>query len=83
MVYEKYSDRENDIVEWELSSASRAADLARSGTAEGTLLPNEQIPGKPMNTISGSNVMWSKSKRRTGVAIDPVTTHPGLFETSF
>lgn len=64
MVYEKYSDRENDIVTGTIQRIEGRNIFVDLGTAEGTLLPNEQIPGKPMNTISGSNVMWSKSKRR-------------------
>lgn len=46
MVYEKYSDRENDIVTGTIQRIEGRNIFVDLGTAEGTLLPNEQIPGE-------------------------------------
>ena len=44
MVYERYSDRENDIVTGTVQRIEGRNVFIDLGTAEGLLLPNEQIP---------------------------------------
>ena len=87
MVYEKYSDRENDIVTGTIQRIEGPQHLCRSGHGRGNALPNEQIPGKPMNTIERIKCCGGRSQKKKKTTKGPQIilsrTHPGLLKRLF
>lgn len=84
MVYEKYSDRENDIVTGTIQRIEGRNIFVDLGTAEGTLLPNEQIPGETYEYHQRIKCYVVEVKKTTkGPQIILSRTHPGLLKRLF
>ena len=84
MVYEKYSDRENDIVTGTVQRIEGHNVFIDLGTAEGTLLPNEQIPNETYEYHERIKCYVVEVKKTTkGPQIILSRTHPGLLKRLF
>ena len=79
MVYERYSDRENDIVTGTVQRIEGRNVFIDLGTAEGLLLPNEQIPHETYDYHQRLKCYVVEVKKTTkGPQIILSRTHPGL-----
>ncbi|MCD2435497.1 transcription termination factor NusA [Acidaminococcus sp. NSJ-142] len=84
MVYERYSDRENDIVTGTIQRIEGHNVFVNLGTAEGLLLPNEQIPGETYDYHDRLKCYVVEVKKTTkGPQIILSRTHPGLLKRLF
>ena len=84
MVYERYSDRENDIVTGTVQRIEGHNVFIDLGTAEGLLLPNEQIPHETYEFHERLKCYVVEVKKTTkGPQIILSRTHPGLLKRLF
>ena len=84
MVYERYSDRENDIVTGTVQRIEGRNVFIDLGTAEGLLLPNEQIPHETYDYHQRLKCYVVEVKKTTkGPQIILSRTHPGLLKRLF
>ena len=84
MVYERYSDRENDIVTGTVQRIEGHNVFIDLGTAEGLLLPNEQIPHETYDYHQRLKCYVVEVKKTTkGPQIILSRTHPGLLKRLF
>ena len=84
MVYEKYSSRENDIVNGIVQRVEGHNVYVDLGSAEAILLPNEQIPGEIYQHHDRIKSYIVEVKKTTkGPQIVLSTTHPGLLRRLF
>ena len=84
MVYEKYANRENDIVSGIVQRVEGHNVFVDLGTAEGILLPNEQIPSETYQFHDRIKCYVVEVKKTTkGPQIVLSRTHPGLLKRLF
>ena len=84
MVYEAYSNRENDIVSGIVQRIEGHNVYVDLGSAEGILLPNEQIPGEIYQYHDRIKCYVVEVKKTTkGPQIVLSRTHPGLLKRLF
>lgn len=84
MVYETYSNRENDIVSGVVQRIEGHNVYVDLGSAEGILLPNEQIPGETYQYHDRIKCYVVEVKKTTkGPQIVLSRTHPGLLKRLF
>ena len=84
MVYERYSDRENDIVTGTVQRIEGRNVFIDLGTAEGLLLPSEQIPHETYDYHQRLKCYVVEVKKTTkGPQIILSRTHPGLLKRLF
>jgi N utilization substance protein A len=84
MVYARYSDRENDIVTGTVQRIEGKSVFIDLGSAEGTLLPNEQIPNETYEYHERLKCYVVEVKKTTkGPQIILSRTHPGLLKRLF
>jgi N utilization substance protein A len=84
MVYEKYASRENDIVSGVIQRVEGHNVYVDLGTAEGILLPNEQIPSETYQFHERIKCYVVEVKKTTkGPQIVLSRTHPGLLKRLF
>ena len=84
MVYDKFSSRENDIVTGVVQRIEGKNIYIDLGSAEGILLPNEQIQGEEYNYHDRLKVYVVEVKKTTkGPQIILSRTHPGLLRRLF
>ena len=84
MVYEKYSSRENDIVNGIVQRVEGHNVYVDLGSAEAILLPNEQIPGEIYQHHDRIKSYIVEVKKTTkGPQIVLSRTHPGLLRRLF
>ncbi len=84
MVYEKYANRENDIVSGIVQRVEGHNVFVDLGTAEGILLPNEQISSETYQFHDRIKCYVVEVKKTTkGPQIVLSRTHPGLLKRLF
>lgn len=84
MVYERYSQMENDIVTGIVQRVENHNVYLDLGTAEGIILPNEQIPTETYNYHDRLKCYVVEVKKTTkGPQIILSRTHPGLLKRLF
>ena len=84
MVYEKYASRENDIVSGIVQRIEGHNIFVDLGSAEGLLLPNEQIPTESYQYHDRIKCYVVEVKKTTkGPQILLSRTHPGLLKRLF
>lgn len=84
MVYEKYAQMENDIVNGIVQRVENGNVYVDLGTAEGLIIPNEQIPGEVYNYRDRVKCYVLEVKKTTkGPQIVLSRTHPGLLKRLF
>ena len=84
MVYERYSDRENDIVTGTIQRIEGHNVSVDLGKAEGLLLPNEQIPHETYEYHERLKCYVVEVKKTSkGPQIMLSRTHPGLLKRLF
>jgi len=84
MVYEKFSRKENDIVSGIVQRVENHNVYLDLGTAEGIILPNEQIPTETYNYHDRIRCYVVEVKKTTkGPQIILSRTHPGLLKRLF
>jgi N utilization substance protein A len=84
MVYEKYSRKENDIVSGIIQRVENHNVYLDLGSAEGIILPNEQIPTETYTHNERIRCYVVEVKKTTkGPQIILSRTHPGLLKRLF
>lgn len=84
MVYERYARMENDIVNGIVQRVENGNVYLDLGTAEGIILPNEQIPSETYNYRDRLKCYVVEVKKTTkGPQIVLSRTHPGLLKRLF
>lgn len=84
MVYERYARMENDIVNGIVQRVENGSVYLDLGTAEGIILPNEQIPSETYNYRDRLKCYVVEVKKTTkGPQIVLSRTHPGLLKRLF
>lgn len=84
MVYEKFSNRENDIVNGIVQRQENKNVYIDLGKAEAILVPNEQIPGELYQTHDRiKSYIIEVKKTSKGPQIMVSRTHPGLLKRLF
>ena len=84
MVFEKFSSRENDIVNGVVQRLENRNVYIDLGRAEAILMPNEQIPGEvyqPHDRIKTYIVEVKKTNKGPQIMVS--RTHPGLLKRLF
>lgn len=84
MVYDKFSRKENDIVSGIVQRVENHNVYLDLGSAEGIILPNEQIPSEQYNYHDRIRCYVVEVKKTTkGPQIILSRTHPGLLKRLF